>query len=148
MSEPSSSRPSRRERAQEALTVVVSEDMTAAHVGSGTVSVLATPQVVALVERAAVALVDPSLPDGTTSVGVAVAIDHLAPTPPGVEVTTTVRVEQRDARKVRLSFVTADPGGEVARGSHVRVLVDRASFERQALARAAGAHPRSTERAR
>jgi len=130
------------------VSVVVDEDMTATHVGSGTVTVLATPQLVALIERAAVALVDPSLPDGLTSVGAALAIDHLAPTPPGVEVTATVRVEERDARKVRLSFVVADPGGDVARGSHVRVLVDRAAFERQALARTEGARPGSTERAR
>ena len=134
--------------AEKTATVVVTEDMTAAHVGSGSVAVLATPQLVALVERAAVALVDPSLPDGTTSVGGALAIDHLAPTPPGVEVTATVRVEQSDARTVRLSFVAADPGGQVARGSHVRVMVDRAAFEQRALARTEGAHRRSSERTR
>jgi len=123
------------------MTVVVDEDMTASHVGSGAVAVLATPQLVALVERVAVALLDAALPGGTTSVGASVAIDHLAPTPPGAEVTATVRVEQIEGHAVRFSFVASDPAGEVARGSHVRVLVDRASFEQRALGRTQGTHP-------
>jgi fluoroacetyl-CoA thioesterase len=117
------------------LTVTVNEDMTAAHLGSGSVGVLATPQVVALVERAAVSSLRGRLPDGTTSVGTSVVIDHLAPTPPGAEVTATVRLQGVDGRNLRFSFTVSDTAGDVARGTHVRVVVERAAFEDRAHAR-------------
>jgi fluoroacetyl-CoA thioesterase len=116
---------------------VVTEAMTAERVGSGDVPVLATPMVLALVERAAVAAVAGALPDGTTSVGASVELAHLAPTPAGSAVEARVRLEHVEgARRLTFSFTVEDPAGEVASGTHVRVVVDRGSFERAATARA------------
>ena len=46
------------------VRLVVAEEHTAQHLGSGSVQVLATPQMVLLMERAGVAAVDHLLPEG------------------------------------------------------------------------------------
>jgi predicted thioesterase len=51
------------------LSLVVAEEHTARHLGSGGVRVLATPQMILLIERAGVAATDHLLPDGIELVG-------------------------------------------------------------------------------
>jgi fluoroacetyl-CoA thioesterase len=70
---------------QETVQETVTPDMTAADMGSGDVPVLATPAVVALVERVAVAAVAGALEPGSTTVGARMEVDHLAPTPVGAQ---------------------------------------------------------------
>ena len=71
--------PGRVESAQETVT----QDVTAEAMGSGDVPVLATPAILASVERLAVASLADALQPGTTTVGARVELDHLAPTPVG-----------------------------------------------------------------
>jgi predicted thioesterase len=106
----------------------VTEEMTAERLGSGDVPVLGTPAVLALVEAAAVAAVGDSLETGTTSVGSRVELDHVAPTAIGAPLTATAELREVDGRKLHFSFEVTDPAGPVARGSHLRVIVDRDSF--------------------
>jgi fluoroacetyl-CoA thioesterase len=113
----------------------VTDGMTAAAVGSGDGDVLATPALLALVERAAVQALREHLPAGTTTVGASVALVHQAPTPVGARVRAEARLDQIDGRRFRFRFTVADPAGEVASGTHVRVLVDRERFEASARAR-------------
>lgn len=129
--------------AEATVEVTVNDDMTAVRTGSGTVAVLATPQVVAMAERAAVLAVDGRLPEGATSVGASVTLDHVAPTPVGVDVSATARLDRIEGRKLHFAFSVRDRAGEVARGRHVRVLVDRSSFERTARARVGTEPPAS-----
>ena len=68
--------------AGEATTEVVPE-LTARHLGSGTVAVFATPEMVRLMERAAVNALKPHLDPGQQSVGTMVNVKHLAATPLG-----------------------------------------------------------------
>jgi len=119
------------------IAETVAEEQTAEGVGSGDVEVYATPMVLALVERAAVAAVKTALDPGTTSVGARVELDHLAPTPPGARVEATAVLEEVDGRRLRFSFEVRDPGGVVARGAHLRVLVERGPFLEGARSRVA-----------
>lgn len=114
----------------------VTTEMTAERVGSGDVPVLATPAVLALVERAAVAAVVGSIEPGTTSVGGRVELDHLAPTPVGVEVEARATLDEVEGRRLRFSFTVSDPAGEIATGTHVRLVVDRERFLETARSRA------------
>jgi predicted thioesterase len=52
-----------------------------------------------------------------------------------------VLVESVERRKIRFSFQVSDEAGEVARGTHVRVIVDRERFERSAVTRARSKDP-------
>ncbi len=120
---------------EETLQETVTPEMTASELGSGDVSVLGTPAVVALVERVAVAAVAGSLDPGSTTVGARVELDHLAPTPPGAMVSATARLEAVEGRRLTFSFEVSDPGGPVARGTHLRVVVGREAFQESARAR-------------
>jgi fluoroacetyl-CoA thioesterase len=111
---------------------VVGEEDTAEAVGSGDVPVLATPVVLTLVERAAVAAVAPHLDPATSTVGARVGLDHLAPTPVGGRVSATARLDSVEGRKLRFSFEVSDARGVVARGIHIRVVVQRDAFLEQA----------------
>jgi fluoroacetyl-CoA thioesterase len=111
---------------------LVGDEDTAEEVGSGDVPVLATPMVLTLVERAAVAAVAPHLDPGTTTVGARVGLDHLAPTAVGARISATARLEAVEGRRLRFSFEVSDVRGVVARGLHDRVVVQRRAFLRQA----------------
>jgi predicted thioesterase len=118
------------------IKLVVAEEHTAKHLGSGSVSVLATPQMVLLMERAGVAAVDHLLPDGYRTVGGHLDIRHLAPTPVGFEVTATAELVEVEGR--RLTFhVRAHDGVElVGDGSHQRFIIDMQRFGEQVAQKA------------
>jgi fluoroacetyl-CoA thioesterase len=118
------------------LEETVAEELTASRIGSGDVPVYATPAVVALIERAAVAALAGRLEPGSTSVGTRIELDHLAPTPSGARVVVTVRLEGVEGRRLRFAVEVADPAGPVARGVHLRHVVDRERFLTDARARA------------
>ena len=64
----------------ESSTLVEKED-TAQYVGSGSLLVYATPCLAALMEDAACAAIEEALPQGQTSVGTALNLEHLSATP-------------------------------------------------------------------
>jgi predicted thioesterase len=107
--------------------LVVSEDDTAAAVGSGSLPVLGTPVLLAWCEAATCAALEP-LPAGRTSVGTRVALEHLAPSPVGATVSVTATVAYVDGRLVR--FAVEARMGEVLVGSGeiTRVVVDAERF--------------------
>lgn len=113
------------------LTRTVTDDDTASALGSGDVPVLATPRLVAWCEAATVAALT-ALPDGLTSVGTRVEVDHLAASPTGADVTCHAAVTAADGRLLTLEVLaTQAAGGEpqvVARAVVVRAVVDRARF--------------------
>ncbi|MGH2674293.1 MAG: thioesterase family protein [Actinomycetota bacterium] len=113
---------------QATVEETVTDEMTAERLGSGDVPVLGTPAVLALVEAAAVAAVADALELGTASVGASVRLDHVAPTPVGATVTATAALDEVDGRRLRFRFEVTDGAGPVARGEHVRVIVDRDRF--------------------
>lgn len=97
---------------------------------------LATPILLSLVERAAVSSLAGRLPEGSTSVGASVELAHLAPTPVGAKVEARTRLDRLEGgRRLTFSFSVTDPAGEVATGTHVRVIVDRKRFEEVAASR-------------
>jgi fluoroacetyl-CoA thioesterase len=93
--------------------------------------VYATPRMVLDVEQACRDFLLEHLDEGEDSVGAHVSIDHLAATPPGLEVTIDVRIVDVDKRRVTFEFSVRDPIEECGRGKHVRFVADKArSFER------------------
>lgn len=112
------------------FTHVVSDDDTAVALGSGDVPVLATPRVVALVERATCAAVAAHLTDDLTTVGTRVEVDHLVPTPVGGTVTVDAVLEGIDGRRLTFGVRVSDDERAVATGTVTRVLVTRERFLR------------------
>ena len=101
-------------------------------------AVYATPRMVSDLEYTCRDLLLEHLDEGEDSVGAHVSIDHLAPTPLGLEVTVEVRVVEVDRRKVVFSFVVRDIE-EVGRGTHVRFVVETAKTRARLAAKRAKA---------
>jgi fluoroacetyl-CoA thioesterase len=110
------------------VELTVAEADTAVSFRSGSVSVLATPRVVALCEEAAVRAIEHALAPGTTSVGMKVQLDHLAPTAIGQRVVAEATVEKVSGRRVIFTVSVNDDRGLVAVGRITRVVVDVARF--------------------
>ena len=110
------------------MTYTTDNRSTAIALGSGDLPVLATPKLVALVEEAAVAAVAGLVPDGDTTVGSHIEVDHLAPTPIGGTVVATATVVAVDGRRVDYEATVTEGAKLVARATHVRYIVDRQTF--------------------
>lgn len=107
---------------------VVTEDWSAPVMGSGTVPVLATPALVALMEQAAVRALAGRLPPGQTSVGVRIDVRHLAATPIGMRVRARARLVAAEGRRLTFQIEAWDDGEKVGEAIHERVVVDTERF--------------------
>ena len=117
------------------MTVAVKPEHTAQSLGSGGVAVLATPMLVALIEGAAKDAVQPSLPEGWTTVGTRVNIEHLAATPVGMKVTARARLTEVDGRRLVFAVEAYDEQEKVGQGQHERFIVNSERFESKARAK-------------
>lgn len=107
----------------------VEERHTARHLGSGNVSVLATPIMVALMEEAAIEAVDHLLPEGQQTVGIHLDVKHLAPTPIGMEVVARAELTDIDGRMLKFRVTAEDENEQVGEGTHTRAIIDVARFQ-------------------
>ena len=105
-------------------SLVVEEQHTAAHLGSGGVRVLATPVMVALMEAAARSLVDPHLEPGHMSVGTGLDIKHLAATPLGMRVTARAELVSVEKRRLNFKVEAYDEREKVGEGTHTRAIIN------------------------
>lgn len=109
-------------------TMVVTQEDTALHVGSGTLPVLATPRMIAFMEKTACMLVQPSLTDGQTTVGTQVQVRHIAATPVGMEITCTATLMEIDRKRLLFRVEASDSHGQIGEGTHERFIVDSERF--------------------
>lgn len=114
----------------------VTPELLATAVGSGSVDVLATPMVAAMLEGAAAALVQEDLAEGLTTVGSRIDMEHLCPTAVGVKVSATAELTAVEGRVYQFRLEARDNAGVIARGTHTRVSVKKESFQAKAAARA------------
>ena len=110
------------------VTFTVTEDDTAAALGSGSLPVLGTPRLLAWCEAATCAAIEPTLSDGSTSVGTRVSLEHLAPSPVGAEVEVTASSAHVDGRLHRFTLAARSAGRLVGSGEITRVVVDADRF--------------------
>lgn len=94
--------------------------------------VFATGYLVGLVEWACVDAINPHLHPHELTVGTHVNISHEAATPPGMEVTVTVDLLEREGRRLRFAIEARDEQDVISRGSHDRVVVDKQRFAEKA----------------
>jgi fluoroacetyl-CoA thioesterase len=108
----------------------VTEADTAVALGSGTLPVLATPRLLAWCEAATCAALEPTLPEGRTSVGTRVQLEHLAASAVGREVDVEVAPSYTDGRLHRFTVLVrhADSPKVIASGEITRVVVDAERF--------------------
>jgi predicted thioesterase len=89
-------------------------------------SVLSTPGMIAMMERAASVLVNPLLPPGKATLGFEVCVKHVAAAPKGSRCSARARLDEiRDQRKLRFTVeVVTDDGRTIGVGTHERRIID------------------------
>jgi predicted thioesterase len=112
------------------LTFRVTDDDTAAAVGSGSLPVLGTPRLLAWWEAATCACLAPVLPEGSTSVGTRVQVEHLAASAVGAEVEVSASSAYEDGRLHRFTVSARDvaTGKVLGAGEITRVVVNAERF--------------------
>jgi predicted thioesterase len=104
----------------------VTADDTAAAWGDGFPPAASTPFVLGLAEVACHELVADRLADGEITVGVAAAIEHLAPSAVGARLVASPRLTAESGRGLEFAVDVHDGETLVARITHRRVRVERA----------------------
>ena len=117
------------------VSITVTTDVTAAKMKSGSLEVLATPYMVALMEQAASELCDKFVPEGISTVGTALNISHLAPTPVGAVVKAVATLTDFDGRKASFEVEAYDEVGLIGKGTHERFTIKVESFMKKAMER-------------
>lgn len=110
------------------ITFEVTPELTAKTVGSGTLDVLATPVMLANMEKAAWTAVAPHLPEGGGTVGTLLEVKHLSPTPVGMSVTCRAEVTEVDGRQLTFQVTAHDAAGRIGQGIHQRVVIQNDRF--------------------
>ena len=110
------------------INVTVQENMTAASMKSGNLEVLATPYMIALMEQASAELCQQFLPEGISTVGTMINIQHLAATALGAPVRAIATLNDFDGRKATFEVVAYDNAGVIGKGTHERFTVKVDSF--------------------
>ncbi|MCI7596510.1 MAG: thioesterase family protein [Lachnospiraceae bacterium] len=120
-------------------SVMVTEAMTAQKLGSGELPVLATPQMIALMENTAYKSVAAYLGEGQGTVGTRIAVNHLAATPVGMEVSLESELVEIDRKRLVFTVKAYDASGCIGEGEHERFIIDNQRFLEKAEAKKTGA---------
>ncbi len=111
------------------LEQVVTEELTAAHVGSGLVKVFATPMMIALMESTCAGCVEPYLEASQSTVGTHVNVSHCSATPVGMRVRCECELVEVDRRRLVFRVAAYDERGLIGEGTHERFIIDKAKFQ-------------------
>ena len=117
---------------------VVTEQNTAAAVGSGLVPVFATPYMIALMENAAVNAVQAQLEEGQGTVGTKLDVTHDAATPIGLKVWAEAELTAAEGKKLTFSVKAFDEAGPIGGGTHERFIITVDRFLAKAEAKKGG----------
>ena len=115
--------------------LVVEEAHTAPRIGSGRIHVLATPVMINLMEAAALAAVEQRLPEGHQSLGTHLDVSHVAATPVGMRVRARAEVTEVTGNKIAFRVEAHDEADLIGEGSHRRVVVEVARFDKRVQAK-------------
>ena len=108
---------------------IVTPELLACHIGSGTVRVFATPLMITLMERTCRLSVQPYLDQGFETVGTHVNVSHVSATPEGMKVWCDSELVEIDGRRHVFRVVARDGKGIIGEGTHERFVVNVARFQ-------------------
>ena len=109
-------------------TVKVTPELTANRIATGVVEVYATPQMIALMEKASSEAVQPFLPSGQSTVGTLVNVTHIAATPVGHTVRAEAELVEVEGRRLVFQVTAYDDVEKIGEGRHERFIIDEARF--------------------
>ena len=108
----------------------VTEELTAAKIGSGLLPVFGTPFMAAMMENAAMTCLQNFLEEGQGSVGTHLEISHDAPTPIGMNVWAEAEITavSENGKMVDFTVKAWDEKGPIGSGTHTRAIIKNDKF--------------------
>jgi len=102
--------------------------------------VFATGFLVGLLEWACIEAINPHLDfPAEQTVGTHINVSHEAATPPGLEVTVTVKLVTVDGKKLSFEVEAHDGMDLISQGTHQRFVINRERFDTKVRAKSTGA---------
>ena len=109
-------------------SIAVTVENTALAMGSGTLRVLATPAMIALIEGCCAESVEDMLDSGITTVGSRIEADHTAASPLGASILCKSKLIAVDGRRLDFEAEVVDNAGVIGKAKHTRYIVDAQRF--------------------
>ncbi|MBR5472067.1 MAG: thioesterase family protein [Oscillibacter sp.] len=112
------------------LEQTVTEELTAATVGSGALPVFGTPYMIAMMENAALTLLQNFIEEDKGSVGTQINVSHEAPTPVGMKVMVEAEITavSENGKMVDFAVRAWDETGLIGQGTHTRAIINNERF--------------------
>lgn len=112
------------------LEDTVTQHLTAATAGSGTLPVFGTPFMAAMMENAALTALQTFLTEEQGSVGTRLDISHDAPTPVGMKVWAEAEIinVSENGKMVDFKVSAWDEKGPIGKGTHTRAIINNDRF--------------------
>lgn len=120
------------------MTRDVTNENTAASLGSGLLDVFATPAMVALMEETCMKSVQAELDEGCGTVGTGLTIHHVSATPIGMKVRCASKLVEVDGRKLVFDVQAFDEAGLIGQGTHERFIIENEKFFQKACKKLEG----------
>lgn len=111
------------------IGLTVTEELTASHIGSGTVRVFSTPMMIAQMEKTCRICVKPYLEEGQETVGTHVNVSHVSSTPVGMKVRCECELIEIDRRRLTFKVAAYNEKGLIGEGLHERFIIDIDRFK-------------------
>ena len=108
----------------------VTPELTASAAGSGALPVFGTPYMIAMMENAAMTLLQNFLPEEQGSVGTQLNVSHESPTPVGMKVLVEAEVTavSENGKMVDFAVRAWDEKGLIGQGTHTRAIINNERF--------------------
>ena len=106
----------------------VEMEHTAKVMKSGSLEVLATPQMIAWMEEASCLCLENELEDGMTSVGTCMNVSHDKASPIGATIYITSEMVKVDGRLIGFQVLATQEGEIIGKGYHERFIVNEKRF--------------------
>ena len=112
------------------LEQIVTNELTAAAVGSGLLPVFGTPYMIGLMENAAQSALSVFLEEGQGSVGTELNVKHTAPTPVGMKVFVEAEITavSENGKMIDFALKAWDEKGPIGEGTHTRAIINNERF--------------------
>ena len=110
------------------VELVVTEADTAIALRSGDVPVIGTPRLLALFEEATMQAMAGHLPEGQSTVGMRVQVEHISPTGVGGTIRAEATLDKIEGRRLAFTVSACDQSGLIGAGKITRVLIDVERF--------------------
>ena len=108
----------------------VTPELTASAAGSGALPVFGTPYMIAMMENAAMTLLQNFLPEEQGSVGTQLNVSHESPTPVGMKVLVEAEVTavSENGKMVDFAVRAWDEKCLIGQGTHTRAIINNERF--------------------